>query len=1193
MKRTFSLLTLLVVSLWLSGQSMRSAYAAVYIVTSLADNTNNDFQCTLREAILAANNTPANADCFAGSPDDDTIIFITGGGTITLGSTLPNIVSGAGTLTINGGGTIAISGGGSVRVMVVNSGANLTLQNITIANGKGSSFDYGGGISNAGTVTVTNSTFAGNSAHILGGGIYNVGVMKIINSTFAGNSATGGGAIRNNSILTVINSTFAGNSAGSGGAIENVGTITMTNCTVSGNSAGAGGGILNAGTLTMTNCTVSGNTSSGGGGIHNVGTLNLNNSIVANNVSNGGHPDIDGPVSSGDFNLIKDTTGTSLPPGSTHYITGQDPKLLPLGNYGGPTQTHALLGNSPAIDRGSNDLAKDPDGNPLTTDQRGSARVVNNTVDMGASEANIFLSPTSLPFAIIGQNYNQSISAVGGTSPYNFSLASGSNLPNGLSLSTGGVISGTPDQAGIFVFTVVAKDQGGFVGSYEYVLGVGNLRTVSSTSDASNCSQCLRGEIAAAGDGDTIQITVTGTITLDSTLGELLIDKNLAIVGPGADQLTVSGNNATRVFNISSGKTVQISGLTIANGLTSFDSGGGILNAGTLTMTNCTVSGNIAGGAGGGISNSGTLTMTNCTVSENGTGSGGGGGGIYNDGTLTMKNCTVSGNSAGGGSGGISNNKGTLTMENCTVSGNSVVYVAGGISNSGVLTMTNCTVSGNSAGGYGGGIANAKTGFGSWATLRMTNCTVSGNSAGIRGGGIDLTSGMVTLKNTIIANSTSGGDCGQLGGTVDPTSKNNLIEDSAHACGLVNGVNGNVIGVDPMLGTPTGSPAYFPLNPDSPAIDAGDNTTCNNVPVNNQSQNGVTRPQDGDGDGVAVCDIGSYEAPPPLAGTGLAIAGDPDGNGVWDSGEAVTVVPAWRNNDNTSHILNGNASNVVDPPGVVASLTDAAAAYGTIPAGGTADCQTATGDCYAITGTRTGTGHRDVTFDETVSVVGSGSQPPKTWTLHIGPSFADVAPNVFYYKAVETLLHRGVTGGCTASDYCPLQTVNRAQMAIFISRAVLGTDPPLSGSGPGGSWDCTDNATNHFTDVPDGVFYCPHVHWMWANNIAGGCTATTYCPLDPVNRAQMAIFISRAVLGTDPPLSGSGPGGSWDCTDSAPNHFTDVPDGVFYCRHVHWMWANNVTGGCTATTYCPLDPVNRAQMAVFITRAFNLLLYGP
>jgi predicted outer membrane repeat protein len=136
--------------------------------------------------------------------------------------------------------------------------------------------------------------------------------------------------------------------------------------------------------------------------------------------------------------------------------------------------------------------------------------------------------------------------------------------------------------------------------------------------------------------------------------------------------------------------------------------------------------------------------------------------------------------------------------------------------------------------------------------VTITNSTFSGNSAGFSGGAI-ASSGTLTLKNTIVANSTSGGDCSNFG-TVSP-SNNNLIEDSTNACGLTNGVNGNIIGSDPNLGALTGSPAYFPLNPGSLAIDAGDNATCAAAPVNNTSQNGVTRPQGPN------CDIGSYEVP--------------------------------------------------------------------------------------------------------------------------------------------------------------------------------------------------------------------------------------------------------------------------------------------------------------------------------------------
>src|SRR6266542_4329682 len=124
--------------------------------------------------------------------------------------------------------------------------------------------------------------------------------------------------------------------------------------------------------------------------------------------------------------------------------------------------------------------------------------------------------------------------------------------------------------------------------------------TVTSTADDGTTAGTLRSLLAGAADGDTIEFSVTGTITL--TTGQLVVDKSVAILGPGANNLAIDGNAISRVFYIASGKTVSISGLTIANG--SADLGGGIYNDhSTLTVSSCTLSGNSALNDGGGIYN--------------------------------------------------------------------------------------------------------------------------------------------------------------------------------------------------------------------------------------------------------------------------------------------------------------------------------------------------------------------------------------------------------------------------------------------------------------------------------------------------------------------------------------------------------------------------------------------------------------
>src|SRR5262249_38983942 len=145
----------------------------------------------------------------------------------------------------------------------------------------------------------------------------------------------------------------------------------------------------------------------------------------------------------------------------------------------------------------------------------------------------------------------------------------------------------------------------------------------------------LRQAIADAPAGGTIVFSPAlrgETIPLSS--GALEVDKNLSIQGPGSDRLSVSGSNASAVFAVAGGGTATISGLTIPGG--SASQGGGISNAGNLTLDHDAVTGNLAGtfiGEGGGIYNSGTLSLDHSTVSGNqASGFIGEGGGIYNSG---------------------------------------------------------------------------------------------------------------------------------------------------------------------------------------------------------------------------------------------------------------------------------------------------------------------------------------------------------------------------------------------------------------------------------------------------------------------------------------------------------------------------------------------------------------------------------
>ena len=404
--------------------------------------------CTLRDALAAANAVTESNITFAptvfldtNSAAANTITLANGTLNIPSGATITGLTSGSGAPLTN---LVTVSGNNATTVFTVASGvtgAAITNLNITDGGNSQAQYAYGGGISNSGELTVTGSTFSGNSAFNPatpgygsgGGAIYNTnsGVLTVTSSIFAGNSSNEGGALFTTGALTVSSSTFTGNS-GDGAAILAIcgadtcsaefpkvmvanstfsgnsgvaiymlyGELTVSGSTFSGNSDGAISS--NDGALQIENSTVSGNfvgTNGTGGGIGVFNsTFNIANSIVEGNTVGlgGSYPDISIDSSS----TLNDLGGNLINTSASAAVLS--PNLSPLGNYGGPTQTMLPQPGSLAICGGI--AANIPAG--VTTDQRGYP-IKNTTypgyssstpcVDSGAVQTNYAMAITTQP----------------------------------------------------------------------------------------------------------------------------------------------------------------------------------------------------------------------------------------------------------------------------------------------------------------------------------------------------------------------------------------------------------------------------------------------------------------------------------------------------------------------------------------------------------------------------------------------------------------------------------------------------------------------------------------------------------------------------------------------------------------------------------------------------------------------------
>jgi hypothetical protein len=260
-------------------------------------------------------------------------------------------------------------------------------------------------------------------------------------------------------------------------------------------------------------------------------------------------------------------------------------------------------------------------------------------------------------------------------------------------------------------------------------------------------------------------------------------------------------------------------------------------------------------------------------------------------------------------------------------------------------------------------------------------------------------------------------------------------------------------------------------------------------------------------------------------------------------------------------------------------------------------CSDGTGDCYSIriaAQPRPAT-HWDATADEALA---GGAE--HQWVIHLGGSFTDVDLGLPQYSAIESLLHHGITAGCGDGIFCPSDTLTRGAAALLIARAMLdGAATPSSGDVPGlGAYDC-DVGPSLFIDVPVGDPSCGAVHYLAANEVTAGCGASppSFCPLDPALRSQLAAFVAAALAGGSSAVpeayDDAQTGDGYDCSDTTPNiHFVDVPAGTPTCRAIHYLWARGFVSGCGVDTFCPTDATTRAVAAVFITRGFELALYG-
>ncbi|MBK8138144.1 MAG: ExeM/NucH family extracellular endonuclease [Chloroflexi bacterium] len=661
--------------------------------------------------------------------------------------------------------------GTAFRLLRVNATGTLTLSDMTLSNGS-MPVNAGGAVYSSGVLNVSRSTFANNSADNAGA-IYIDGAgsttSNIVNSTFSANIATNGAGadalyIFGTNIVNVYFSTFSGH--------DN----SNTSSTV---------GIVHAGTDS---------------------TIDLTGSVIANNPLSVGGTAREctagiGASLIGDSNLTADT----ICPGRIATPTNVS---ATLASNGGPTQTHALVTGSNAIDADASNYCT---ALTVTADQRGTARPQGPDCDLGAFEYAVVDPCAAITF------------------PYTLPNNLAATLITAMECANANGASADTIDLNSQIVTLTA--------SYADYTGATGLPQVTTNIT-------LEGGVIIRSGGAPLfrllNVGATGSLTLDG------------ITASGGS--LSSGDNAGAIFN--DGGTLNILNSTITNNSAGF--GGALYNSGpsaTMMLVDSQFTNNSATQNGGLMMNDGgSVTLLRSAVSGNSSSGASGNGAIYNfEADLDILDSTFSGNSATTNVGAVQNFNGTTNIANSVFAGNSATNTSGAVLNNaaGVKTITNSTFSGNSAASTAGALLNNGS-----SVLTITNSTIAGNSATSAGG--IYNAGTLTITNSIVWGNSSNA---LIGATIT----HSIIEGGFAGTGNLN-VDPLFVAPVAFASAPTSSGNYR-LQDNSPAVDAGSNTA---VPVDsydlNDNASTIDEAPDLDGnprryDDTGVADTGSGTAP--------------------------------------------------------------------------------------------------------------------------------------------------------------------------------------------------------------------------------------------------------------------------------------------------------------------------------------------